>query len=54
MVGTGAQSPATIGKVTIETAYKVLAGETFDDKIYIDSFIINADNISEYSLDGWQ
>lgn len=54
MVGTGAQSPATIGKVTIETAYKVLAGETFDEKIYIDSFIINADNISEYSLDGWQ
>lgn len=54
MVGTGAQSPATIGKVTIETAYKLLAGETFEEKIYIESFIINGDNISEYSLEGWQ
>ena len=54
MEGTGAQSPATIGKVTIETAYKVLAGETFDEKIYIESFIINGDNIGEYSLEGWQ
>ena len=54
MEGTGAQSPATIGKVTIETAYKLLEGETFDEKIYIESFIINSDNIDEYSLDGWQ
>lgn len=54
MVGTGAQSPATIGKVTIETAYKLLAGESFDEKIYIESFIINGDNIDEYSLEGWQ
>lgn len=54
MEGTGAQSPATIGKVTIETAYKVLQGEKFDEKIYIESFIINGDNIGEYSLEGWQ
>lgn len=54
MEGTGAQSPATIGSVTIETAYQLLGGETFDEKIYIKSFIINSDNISEYSLDGWQ
>lgn len=54
MEGTGAQSPATIGQVTIETAYKLLAGETFEEKIYIKSFIINGDNIGEYSLDGWQ
>lgn len=54
MEGTGAQSPATIGKVTIETAYKLLEGETFEEKIYIESFIINGDNIGEYSLEGWQ
>ena len=53
-MGTGAQSPATIGAVTIDTAYKVLAGESFDEKIYIESFIINSGNIDEYSLDGWQ
>lgn len=54
LVGTGAQSPATIGEVTIDTAYKVLEGESFEEKIYIESFIINGDNIDEYSLDGWQ
>lgn len=54
MEGTGAQSPATIGKVTIETAYNLLDGQTFEEKIYIESFIINGDNIGDYSLEGWQ
>lgn len=54
MTGTGAQSPQTIGKLSMETALKVLNGETVEANIVVDTFIINADNVDQYGTDGWQ
>lgn len=54
MTGTGAQSPQTIGKLSLEAALKVLKGEEVDKEILVDTFIINKDNVDKYGLDGWQ
>ncbi len=54
MTGTGAQSPQTIGKLSMETALKVINGETVDSNIVVDTFIINSDNVEQYGTDGWQ
>ncbi|MDR1711611.1 MAG: sugar ABC transporter substrate-binding protein [Propionibacteriaceae bacterium] len=54
MTGTGAQSPINMGKTAGETAFKILAGETVDHNIVIDVFFIGKDNLSQYSIDGWQ
>lgn len=54
MTGTGAQSPESIGKQSAETALKVLAGETVEKNIVVDTFIINSENVDEYGTDGWQ
>ena len=52
--GTGAQSPITIGKTIAETAYAWLAGEEVEAFIPIETFLITADNVDEYGVDGWQ
>ncbi|MGL5260525.1 MAG: sugar ABC transporter substrate-binding protein [Lachnospiraceae bacterium] len=52
--GTGAQSPITIGKTIAETVYKSLAGEEVEAYIPIETFLITADNVDEYGVDGWQ
>lgn len=54
MAGTGAQSPKTIGQMTIDAAYKLLAGEEVEANIVVPTFIINSDNVAEYGTDGWQ
>ena len=54
MTGTGAQSPETLGKLSMETALKVLAGETVEKNIVVDTFLITKDNVDEYGFDGWQ
>lgn len=54
MSGTGAQSPINLGKIAVESAYKYLAGETLEENVIVDTFIINADNIDDYDLEGWQ
>ncbi len=54
MSGTGAQSPANIGLLAVEAAYKVLAGEEVEKDTVVPTFLINAENVEEYGTDGWQ
>ena len=54
MEGTGAQSPISIGKTIAETAYQWLDGETVEEFIPIETFLITADNVDEFGTDGWQ
>jgi ribose transport system substrate-binding protein len=54
MEATAAQSPINIGKQTIETAYKILDGETVKKDIDVPVFLITKNNVSQYGVDGWQ
>jgi ribose transport system substrate-binding protein len=54
MEATAAQSPINIGKQTISTAYKLLAGETVEKDIDVPVFLITKNNVSQYGVDGWQ
>lgn len=53
-VGTGAQSPISIGETSVEIAYKVLKDETFEKRSPVETFLINEKNVEEYGKDGWQ
>ena len=52
--GTGAQSPIGIAKTSAEIMYKIMAGETVDDRYPVETFLITADNVADYGTDGWQ
>lgn len=54
MTGTGAQSPISIGKESVKVAYKILNGEDYEEKVPVDTFLINEENVEEYGTDGWQ
>lgn len=52
---TVAQSPIQMGKKAIEVAYDLLAGDTYQNNIYlIPVTLITENNIDDFSLDGWQ
>lgn len=53
-VGTGAQSPISIGKESVVVAYQILNGEDFEERVPVETFLINKENVDEYGLDGWQ
>lgn len=53
-VGTGAQSPETIGKESVDIAYKILKKESYQKNNPVKTFLINKDNVSKYGTDGWQ
>jgi len=53
-IGSGAQSPISIGKLSAEVAYKILNGETFEFRTPVPTFLINQKNIAEYDINGWQ
>ncbi|MFM1653013.1 sugar ABC transporter substrate-binding protein [Brevibacillus sp. B_LB10_24] len=53
-VGTGAQSPIQIGVKSVEVAYKVLNGESFEKRTPVETFLINKENVQQYGTDGWQ
>ncbi|MBS4208300.1 sugar ABC transporter substrate-binding protein [Bacillus sp. FJAT-50079] len=53
-VGSGAQSPISIGQQSVDVAYKILNKEEFEKRIPVETFIINEDNVEEYGVDGWQ
>ena len=53
-IGSGAQSPINIGKLSAEVAYKVLEGEPFEFRIPVDTFLINQENVESFGIDGWQ
>ena len=52
--GTGAQSPVTIAEKIVDVMYKSLAGEEVEDRYPVETFLITADNVDEYGVDGWQ
>lgn len=52
--GTGAQSPIGIAKTSVDIMYKIMAGETVDDRYPVETFLITADNVADYGTDGWQ
>ncbi|MBU8771399.1 sugar ABC transporter substrate-binding protein [Cytobacillus oceanisediminis] len=54
LVGTGAQSPISIGKQSVEVAYKILNKEEFEKRVPVETFLINEENVEEYGTDGWQ
>lgn len=54
LVGTGAQSPISIGAQSADVAYKVLKGEKFEKRTPVKTFLINKDNVEKYGTDGWQ
>jgi ribose transport system substrate-binding protein len=54
LVGTGAQSPINIGKISVEVMYKYLNGEKVDTETLVDTFIINKDNVAQFNPNGWQ
>ncbi len=53
-VGSGAQSPISIGVESVKLAYKILGGEAYENRIPVKTFLINQDNVGEYGVDGWQ
>ena len=53
-IGSGAQSPKTIGYDSVTVAYKILAGEDFEFRTPVETFLITIDNVAEYGTDGWQ
>ena len=53
-VGSGAQSPINIGKLSVEVAYKILNKEDFEFRIPVDTFLINQENVESFGVDGWQ
>lgn len=53
-VGSGAQSPISIGVESVKLVYKVLKGEAYEERIPVKTFLINEDNVGEYGTDGWQ
>ena len=52
-VATAAQSPKKIGSDSMETAYAILAGESYEKEIAVPTFIIDESNVQDY-MDGWQ
>ncbi len=51
---TAAQSPVGLAKTSYENILKVLNGETIEKSIAVDTFKIDASNVDEYGVDGWQ
>lgn len=53
-VGSGAQSPISIGIESVKLAYLILSGQDYPERVPVQTFLINADNVDEYGVDGWQ
>lgn len=54
MEGTASQSPIQMGKKAAYVAYRLYENKIVDEKIVIDTELITKENVSEYSLSGWQ
>lgn len=52
--GSGAQSPVSIAKKSMDIMYKVMKGEPVDARYPVETFLITADNVKDYGTDGWQ
>lgn len=54
MEATAAQFPRQIGREAAEAAYRILAGETVEPVIRINTELITRDNLENYGTDSWQ
>jgi ribose transport system substrate-binding protein len=54
LVATGAQSPMTIGKDSVDVAYQILKKQSFQKDIPVKTFLIDKSNISQYGTTNWQ
>lgn len=54
MTGTGAQSPESLGYLSMMAAYEVLTGGSVEAEVVVPTFLIDATNVDEYGTDGWQ
>ncbi|MCI1956741.1 MAG: sugar ABC transporter substrate-binding protein [Oscillospiraceae bacterium] len=54
ITGTGAQSPKTMGKKSIEAAYDLIGGKTVEKTITVQTFLITKDNVDKYGVTDWQ
>lgn len=54
MTGTAAQSPINIGKIGVDMAYKILAGEKVEKHVPVPVTLITKENVDEFGVDGWQ
>jgi ribose transport system substrate-binding protein len=54
MLATAAQSPIGIAKQSVESALKLLKGESVQKTVQIPPFIIDKANLDQYPIDGWQ
>lgn len=52
--GTVAQSPISLGKIAAEKMYELINGERVEGEIIVPVTFLNKDNISQYSVKGWQ
>lgn len=52
--GTCAQSPINLGKNAAELAINILQGNDYEKISYEEVFIITAENVEMYGIDGWQ
>ena len=52
--GTGAQSPISIAKKSVELMYQYMSGESVDERYPVETFLITADNVADFGTDGWQ
>ena len=52
--GTGAQSPVSIAKKAVQIMYDYMDGKTLEDRYPVETFLITADNVNDYGVDGWQ
>lgn len=52
--GSGAQSPISIGVESVKLAYAVLNKQSYQKFVPVNTFLINAKNVSKYGTDGWQ
>ena len=51
---TAAQSPVGLANTSYENILKVIGGETIEKAIAVDTFRIDASNVDQYGVDGWQ
>ena len=54
MAGTAAQSPISMGHISVETAYQLMDGKKPDKHISVPVIFITAKNVDDFFRDGWQ
>lgn len=54
VAGTGAQSPIDIGKAAAGTGLAILDGKDYEKEVYVETFLIDKENVELYGADGWQ